>query len=524
MPRKIAPGNPPAIDAKLVNVKMPDFKVLDDLGDARIKAANQNFKLYADTLIKSESAKLYEQYKNNPIQLSNALGKLPEMLKGLPEELQDEMNGKLYLTGIGLVQKAQNNMLVEQDIENAQNANKSIELSKALMAQEYQNILQNHISKAEDKNLVSNDVFLAQQMNLNDLADITNHLGKNMYSETQRKAIRNVDDLELAGFKQFFDTMLLNDNDKLEQSKDYYTKFILAPDRFMAENYMNRETYDKARTYAEKELRRAGADIKNAKFNQSIKEATELQITDLPGRLESLRSSGQLDSRLIDSIEKVNVKFNEIDPSKSETPVALLNALQIITNRQYEPAPTTQEEQQKILEQGVVALDAVADYAQKYGMSPQNVARVRETIVNLETNTAFQPILENFRDIIDNFDVGLKNVRNRSTKGNLSAIFGNLFNINGIDDSTQVGKIIALNNLLATSTDNINQLIRNGDWDGVRREQKNTQKRAAQIKYDWIDWDLWSQKPDQEFTSPTGRVVKVKDFTFDGDIMFETLD
>lgn len=524
MARQIAPGNPPAIEAQQFKVTMPDFKELDQLGDAKIKASEQNFKLYADVTVKTEAAKLYEQYKDDPIMLSNALSKLPGMIKGLPENLQDEMNSKLYLLGVSLVQKAENNRLTATDLENAKNANTSIELSKALMAQEYQNILQNHIASADEKRPVSNDIFVEQQMNLNNLADLQNHNGQNVYSEAQRKAIRNVDDLELEGFKQFFDKMLINDNDKLEKSKEYYQSFLLAPERFMQENYMNRPTYDKARAYAEKELKRAGADIKNMQFKQSIQKATQLQQSDLPGLLEDLKKEGTIDSGLINQIEKTNVRFNEIDPSKAETPVAFLNALQIITNQKYEPAPVTQEQQQKILEQGVVALDSLAEYAEKYGMSPKNVERVRETIATLETDAAFQPILSNFRDIIENFDTALGTVRTRSTKGTPSAILGNLLNFDNVDNSHTAGKIIMLNNLLASATDNINQLIRNGDWAGVRQEQKRVQQQAAQIKYDWINWDLYAQDKNQEFKTPNGRVVKVKDFTLDGDILFETLN
>lgn len=518
MARQIAPGNPMTPEAKLVKVDMPDFSMLDDMGDAQIKASNTNFKLYAENIVNTESAKAYDQFKTNPIQLSNALGKIPEMLDGLPEEIQNQMKAKLYLNSVSLVQKARDNELLVQDQENKVNSDKSAIQSKVLMAQTYQSILQNHIAKAEDKNKVANDVFLEQQMNLNNIADLTNSQGKLVYSESQRKAMRNVDDLELEGFKQFFDSMLINDNDKLEQSKDYYTKFILAPERFMAENYMNRATYDKARTYAEKELKRAGADIKAAKFNQSVKEATELQIADLPGRLESLKESGQLSDDLIGKIEKMNVKFNEIDPSKAETPTAMLDLLNIINESGRNSAPRTEAEQQKILEQGTAALDAIADYAQTYGLSPEKARQAREMVVNWETNAAFAPVLRNFGNIIDGFESKLATVRAESTgkkKGKYITQWDNL------SDEEQI-QLIRLNNLLAISTDKINQQIRQGDWEGVRQTQRDVQKGAAQIRYSDFNWASVEQNPDEPVYYH-GRMVKFKNYTLDGDVVFEIL-
>lgn len=523
MARQIAPGTPTEIKAKQFDVDMPDWSMFEKMGDEKIKAANQSFVLYADTLVQTESAKLYEQYKNDPIQLSNALGKLPDMLKDLPEEIQNSMTKKLYLTSVGLVQKAQNNQLVQQDLETQRNGETSAQMSKGLLSQAYQNVLQNHISPAENKNLVMNDVFLEQVMSLSNIADLKNHAGKNIYSDAQRKAIKNIDDLELEGFKQFFDQMLINDNDKLEQSQDYYTKFILAPERFMKENYMNRETYDKARAYAEKELKRAGADIKNAKFNQSIKQAVELQVSDLPGNIDSLKEAGLLDKNLIGKIEKVNVKFNDIDPSKPESPVAMLDMLRIINETRYNPAPTTEAEQQKILEQGTATLDSIAEYAQAYGLSPSKVRNVRETVANLETERAFAPILQNFGDIIDNFESKMTTVRNISTgKGGLKAAWQGLTLLDKMSYDESV-KLIRLNNLLSTATDTINQQIRKGDWAGVRQTQKEVQKGAAQIKYDWVDWEEAAKNPDYR-VNHNGRMVRPKDFTFDGDVIFEIVE
>lgn len=520
MARQIAPGTPPAIKAQQYNVPDVDFSAIDKLGDAKIVAANNNFKLYAEALIDGESKKIYEQYKTDPINLANAIGKLPDMLTDLPPEIQDQMKKKIYLNGVSLYYKAQNNQRALQDDQNKKYSDSSITLSKDGMLETYQNILQNHISKAEDKDLVMNDVFLQQLDNLQQLSDLKDSNGKDVYSETQKKKIRDISDVQLEAFKRFSDRMILNDNDNLSQSKDYYTKFILAPERFMSENYMDRPTYEKARGYFEKQLKQAGADIKKARFNQSVKEATELQISDLPGRLESLKESDLIDKKIIDSIEKTNVKFNNIDPSKTESPIAMINLLEIMKEQQYNPAPRTDAEQQKILEQGTATLDSIAEYAQTYGLTPKDVQLARETVVNLETNAAFRPIMNNFSDIIDNFDTKLGTVRDISTgKGGLRTAWKNLTGLDGMSNQ-EAEKLIKLNNLLAVGTDTANQQIRNGDLTGARQTQKQVQVGAARIKYDWVDWDEYDRNPDALFER-NGRTVRVKSFTPDGDVVFE---
>lgn len=520
MARQIAPGTPAPIEAKQFNVPKVDFSEFEKLGDAKINAANNNFKLYAESLIANESNKLYEQFKNDPIALSNALGKLPDMLTDLPEEIQNQMTKKLYLSGISLVQKAQQNQIALQDEQNKKYSDESIIASKTGLMATYGNVLQNHISKVEDKNLVMNDIFLQQVDNLQTLSDLKNSAGKDVYSETQKKAIRNISDIQLEAYKQFVDKMILNDNTDLSQTKDYYTKFMLAPERFMAENYMDRSTYDAARTYLEKQMKQAGADIKKARFNQSVREATELQVADLPSKLESLKKAGLIDKSIINQIEKTNVKFNEIDPSKAESPVAMINLLQIMNEQRYNPAPTTDAEQQKILEQGTATLDAIADYAQTYGLSPKSVRSSREAVATLETDAAFAPILQNFGDIINNFESKLTTVRNISTrKGGVKTAWQRLTGIDGMSND-EARKLIALNNILAVGTDVANQQIRNGDWNGARQTQKQVQRDSARLSYDWVDWEEVDKNPDTVFQR-NGRTLKVKNYTPNGDVLFE---
>lgn len=516
MARTVKPGSPVTSTAPQYQVKIPDFKQLDKLGDAKVKAGLQSFEVYADTLIKTESAKLYQQFHNDPIQLSNGFTKLGSMLDGLPEELQDKYRNKMYLTGVALVQKAQQNQIEEQDAQTKVNADTNTEISKQLLAQSYQNVLKNATAKKEDYDEVANSIFLQQVMTLNDIADLKDATGRNMYSESQRKKIRNIDDLELEGFKQFFDAMLINDNDKLDASTEYYQKYLLAPERFMKDNYMNRETYDKVRAYAEKELKRAGAEIQKMKFKQTAGEYMELQGSDLPGVRKALKESG-FPREMINKLEKTNLKFDEIDPSKPVNPVAMLDMLQIVNSWDNKPFANTEEEKLETLMQGTIALDTMADVLKKYGGSPKDVERARKMVVMKEQNRMYGAMLKNFGEITQSFGTSIPDMDKK-----LAVIRGEKpQGVRLTDDELE--RLGRLNDTLAKADDLSREALRRGD--SYYAIQNQLYKEVAQIKYDKIItapmWAEWEKNPDKPIELPGGRFVKVIGFTDVGDIITE---
>lgn len=523
MARQVAPGNPPEITAKQYNVDTPDWSVFEKLGDAKIKAANNNFKLYAEALIGGESAKLYNQYKNDPVNLANALGKLPEMLKDLPQEIQDEMNKKLYLNGVALVQKAQNNQVLLEDAQNKNYANYGIVSSKDGMLATYGNVLQNHISKAEDKSPVMNDIFLQQVDNLHKLSELKNSKGLDVYTPTQKKAIRNIADVELEAFKQFVDNMIINDDDKLTKTTEYYQKYVLAPERFMAENYMDRTTYEKARQYLAKTMKDAGVKTQGIKFQQSIKEATELQVADLPGKLESLREAGQIDKKIIDQIEKTNVKFNDINPSKAELPTAMLDMLDIVNSWENLPENASDEQKMLVLAEGTAALDAIADLATKYGWTPESVKRARQSVALKEQNVLYGETLNNFGAITQSFGSEIPDMEKKMNYIRAMATGGRITGKDFVKPTRQeTQKLTRLNDVLAVANDMSREAIRAGDIQAYNQIQSNLRKQVAQIKYSGIIkdymWAEYEKNPDYPFVLDDGTVFQIVSFAPNGDI------
>lgn len=485
MARQVKPEIPNATNAPQYKVNQADWSEFEKLGDAQIKAANENYKLYAQALLNSESAKAYGQFKNDPINLSNALAKLPEMISDLPDEVQTEINKKFYLNSISLVQRAEKNRVAENDLQNKENSAYIINTSKEELVPAYMNVLQNNNAPADEKQPVVNDIYLQHVDNLDRLSELKNSSGKDVYSATQKKAIKNIADAQLEGFKQYVDGMILNDNDDLETTKKYYQEQVLAPERFMTENYMDRQAYEKARAYLEKQMKQAGADIRKMRFKQSVRDFVDLQISDAPSKLEELKESGLLNKEMIKKMEKVNVKFNEVDPSKTESPIAMINTLEMLRNFQFNKVPTTEAEQEEILRTGVDALDSLADYCQQNGISQKTCDIARKNVVLAETDAAFAPILNNFNDIIDNFTEKMSKVRERSAGVSGKAMVYNT-NWNGLDNEEEI-LLKQLNDILAVSLVNMHNMIRQGDYEGLRKEQRKVQIQAAQLKYDWVE-------------------------------------
>ena len=111
-------------------------------------------------------------------------------------------------------------------------------------------------------------------------------------------------------------------------------------------------------------------------------------------------------------------------------------------------------------------------------------------------------------------------VRNISTrKGGIKTAWQRLTGIDGMSND-EARKLIALNNILAVGTDTINQQLRSGDLAGARQTQKQVQRDAARLKYDWVDWDEVDKDADSVFQR-NGKTVKVKNYTPDGDVLFE---
>lgn len=238
MARQIRPENAPEVKARSYKIDMPDWSNIDKLGDMQIKAANENFKLYAETLVSTESAKLYDQFQNDPINLANALGKLPDMLKGLPEEIQTQMNKKMYLNGVSLVKRAQANQARVQKEEMKANAIKSAQNTNKALVSDFYNMLSDTTKPEIERSPVNKDIYLSNRINLDELADVKDEMGQPLFTESQKESMKMPKEAAIVGLQQFVEPMSKAELD------DWKQMVFDERERFQDEFQVDDETYE----------------------------------------------------------------------------------------------------------------------------------------------------------------------------------------------------------------------------------------------------------------------------------------
>lgn len=520
MARTIAPAKPSTPGAINVPQTGVDVSFIEKEGDAKIAAANNNYKLYAQAQFSAESNKAFQQFQNDPIQLSNALSKIQDgILSGLPEDLAAGFQNRFLLNSIGLVQKAENNRLNAIDQQNREIAAQNVSEIGVARMETYANILSDHIKPAEEKTGNAAVLYADQQERLREIAELKDHNGNYIYTKKQRDQILDDSDMKIEAAKRFIDNMIINDDENLTNTKAYYTKFLLAPERFMAENFMSRDTYDKVVSYAQKQLKQAGADIKNARFNQSMRDAMALQVEYLPGKIADLKEDGLLDNKIIEHLEKTTAKFDSLNPAVADVPTAMIDTLGIVSAWEVSPVARTEADQQRIIEQGTVALDTVAEFAEKNGMTPQQVQRTREMIVNKEFSAVYEDMLTNFNDMAaDVLRIGKEiksEWRNPARASENITMWDDM-------DNVQKAQAILLNQTLTGAIDQANALARAGRFDEIRPLQRQVQRAVARIRYPRLAWDTVDSDPNA-IVELNGYFGTVKGYTANGDIIFDTV-
>lgn len=523
MAQYIAPRQPHELKVDLQKPQNISFETFDKIGDAQLKVAMTNYKLYADNTVKQHMNDLYNQFKNDPIKLQGAIQHATKTIipDELPQDIKDSMMGSILTSADTYIEKARKNQIEIQERQNKEYTAQGIQFTDDALVIDAENVFNNNITVAENKDPMVNNTFNTHAAQRRAYGQLRDSNGKFVYSERERKRLNSTSDAQYKGFKNFFDNMIVNDDEHLTEATKYYKSQILAPQRFMKESFLDRDAYDKIKKYAEQELKRAGANIKNARFTQSVRDAMALQIENTPEKLQQLRDSGLIKQSTLDKLEKANVTFDNIDPAKPELPTSMIETLDIINSWQDMPAATTDEQKQYVLEQGTVALNNIAEFAEKHGLSQSSVERARNMIVSKEQNQAFADTLAHignvrnaFGNSIKDADKLLKDVRN----GNSAVAY--------MDAQTKndYRKIVDFNNLLAYTTDAANEALRKGDVNAYNNVMNAFHKETAKIKYSDVisptDWALWEKDKDTIFNA-NGRIFKVNRFTDDGDMVVE---
>ena len=242
MARTIAPGTPDPIQSPDVKIPEIDLSMFDKVGDQKIKSATQNFQLYATTTANAEAQKAYQQFKDNPIALANALSKLPGMFKDLPESIQAELKQKLDTNAISLVTKAQANQEKNINKQNKAMASANAVLNMNQLADDYFNVLRYITSPDEEKRPIDLAIYRQHRADLEQLVNMTDEDGKPLFTETQRKNMLMPKEATLTGFKQFINRA------EVDELKDWYKNIFANQQKFMDDTNIDADVYESMNT------------------------------------------------------------------------------------------------------------------------------------------------------------------------------------------------------------------------------------------------------------------------------------
>lgn len=406
MARTIAPGNPTQVQP--VDVKIPDIdlEIFDKYGDAKIKSAMQNFNLYATSTINLESQKLYQQYKNNPIALANALSKLPDMFTELPESVQRDMKGKLDTTAISLVTKAQANQEKAIIKQNKALAHTGSTLLMNQLADDYFNVLRYITSPDEEKRPIDLQIYNAHRAQLAGMTSLTDENGNPLFSETQRAKMLMPKEAAVAGFRNFIGRA------ELKQLQDWDTNIFQDRDKFMKDTGIDSDTYDSMEQTLTKRLKQLEDTKTRTVHGQAYYDATNLITEPTQLNIEKAKSAGIIPGRTIDKIaqaskDTITAKF--YDPTKKTIPGAFFNTLgrtvETLNNDDW-----SIEGREKAVGQAAESLMLLNETAKEANMSPEMVdklkAAIRTTLVNKQAAQTLELAMPQIQNHINYGQVG----------------------------------------------------------------------------------------------------------------------
>lgn len=391
MARQIGPGTPGEIP--VLNIPQPEINldVLDKLGDAKIKSASQNFELYANTTLKAETQKLYEQHKDNPVALAQALEKLPTIFEGLPENIQNKMKEKLFADGVSLVNKAKANQERAIAKQNKQMAHLGAQYSETQITDDYFNVLRYITAPDEEKRPVDIEIYNQHRGELIALTAMTDENGNPLFSETQIAKMNMPKNAVVGGFKQFIGRM------EHDQLKEWDAKIFQNRQKFMADTNIDDDTYDTMETALTKRL----SALKNTKdrqlHGQAYYDSATLIAEPTKLNIEKAKASGIIDEDLIDHIveqSKAVTAEAYYDPNRRTSPAAFLAGLNQFTdavkNTDWTPQGRTQT-----LESAANSLTYLNAIAKEANLDPEKVDEIKQTVYKAITDRTAQEALTN---------------------------------------------------------------------------------------------------------------------------------
>lgn len=385
MARTIAPGQPTPIKPVDVDIPDIDLTLFEKIGDEKVKTATQNFQLYATTTSAAEAQKLYEKYKNNPVALANALSKLPEMFKDLPQSIQDQMKAKMDTTAISLVTKAQSNQEKLINKQNKAMAHANATLNMGLLSDDFFNVLGDLTASEGEKKPIVWDIYNTHRRELQSLAAMTDENGSPLFSESVREKMLMPKEAMLTGFKNYIYRA------NLEQLTKWDQDVFQDRDKFIKQTGIDGATYDSFETALTARIRQLKSNDRKIKKTQADLETAELIKTGDEMKAKILEENPDAPKKLVKRALELNKKFAEshwYDPNRESDPGALFEILSVVGKIAQSP-DTSPDGLEKKLEIGMEGLDLLTRNADKLNMSDEDVQKYREWIYNSIADKGF---------------------------------------------------------------------------------------------------------------------------------------
>lgn len=492
MARTIAPGNPTPIEPVNVNIPDIDLKIFDKYGDDKIKSATRNFQLYATTTANVEAQKAYQQYKNNPIALANALSKLPDMFNELPESVQAEIKPKFDANAISLVTKAQANQQTLINKQNKAMAHANATLNMNQIADDYFNVLQYITAPDKEKRPVDLDIYRTHRAELNNLVNLTDENGNPLFNETTRAKMAMPKDAVVAGFKQFINRM------ESDQLKAWGENIFQNQTKFMEDTNIDADTYESLDTYYVKRLKALNDTSVRTIHGQAYYDQVNLIDNPTQVALEKAKAYEWTDDKALDkAVEsaKAITQATYYDPTRRTAPTAFLMSYNMfsdtIKNNDWSP-----EGREQAIAQAFQALNKLKDFAQEANLPPETSDALLHMITKSLWDKEAQQVL---------LDSGfgkdfLNELNDKYTWGSGGASIKDAekaFVIKHINKSTKEAKESAEKTAFENYTRNLERAVpyyNAGDYDNFKTAVANAHKqammdRAGYIVKDGYEWE-----------------------------------
>lgn len=497
------------------------------------------------------AAELVDKYGTDFKGLNDAMMKLENdlygQIKGTHPEMAENLLRQNDSVRLRAVDAAHRKYISDNDRRIKEGTGMLLDSYKMALPDDYANYLDNLRKPAEQKDM---NIISQWTNNLDQIDKLLNRRDMNgnyIFDKKTREQKKFLQDYMLDGAKNMIDRFITaNDQAGLQ---DYYQAHLLAPERYMNETGQDRDTYDKVKKYAEDQLKRMDVEAKDLKFKQSVEDAMGLWVKNTPQKVQQLREMKILPERVIDGIEQNNVKFDSLDAKEPVLPTNFINISSIIAKWDMTPDATTTDGQIQTMLEANDVLGAIADYADKYGMKPQDVESARNMVLNKALSQQYGQLMKTFGDVSNGMGIQIDNVeesilRLRENKKPDVQIGQEKTDFTGNKD-----KMTELNRVKYTNKANLEaataqvrlldqvfreayvaarQALESGNIEAIPKIQRAVQVHAAHIKYMYNfndnDWIAWEADKDHEFHDRIGGgIYRVKEITPQGDIITETI-